>query len=58
MVFADWSTIAVLEWPGSVGIAIDPYSKFNQGLVGFRLLFAVDVLVTRATAVSYATSIT
>jgi len=57
-IFADWSTISVLEWgPAGLGIMLDPFTKFQQGIVAVRLLMAVDVVVSRATAISLATSV-
>jgi HK97 family phage major capsid protein len=58
-VYADWSTIQLLTWSDvGLGIMIDPFTKFQSGIVGFRLLMAVDVIVSRASAISVATSIT
>ncbi len=58
VICADWSSIYVLEWSGTgLAIQLDPFSQFQKGIVGMRLLFACDVIVTRASAVSIATSV-
>ena len=58
MIYGDWSSIVVLEWSGGAQIAVDPFTKFNQGLVTIRLLLLVDVIVKHSGAFSVATSVT
>lgn len=58
MIFGDWSAVTVLQFDGGLSIAVDPYSKFNTGLVGLRLLMPVDIIITHPAAFSVATSVT
>lgn len=57
IVFGDWGSVYVIEWAGGLQISVDPYTKFAQGIVGVRLLFPVDVFVTRPQSFSVATSV-
>ena len=58
MIYGDWSQVWVVEWEGGLQISIDPFTKFKEGIVGIRLLLPVDVVVSRASAFSVASSIT
>ncbi len=58
MLLGDWSSVAVLEWSGGLIVEFDPFSSFNTGLIGVRMLLDVDVIVTRPAAFTLATSIT
>ena len=57
MLYGEWSHVTVVSW-GTMEIAVDPLTKFNQGLVAVRLLLLVDNLVTNAGGFTLATSIT
>ncbi len=57
-IFGDFSSIAVLQWDGGAQIAVDPFTKFNSGIVSVRLLLLADVVLTRPTSFSVATSVT
>jgi HK97 family phage major capsid protein len=57
MLYGEWSHVTVVSW-GTMEIAVDPFTKFNQGLVAVRLLLLVDNLVTNAGGFTLATSIT
>lgn len=56
-IFGDWSNVTVVSW-GAPDLAVDPFTKFNTGLVALRLLLLVDIVVTRAAAFSVASSVT
>jgi HK97 family phage major capsid protein len=59
LVLGDPSLVLVAVFDGQgIGIERDDFSAFNTGLVGFRLLLAVDVAVMVPAAFSVATSIT
>lgn len=53
----DWSNVTIVSW-GTPQIAVDPFTKFNSGIVAVRLLLDVDVLVTQPTGFTKASSIT
>jgi HK97 family phage major capsid protein len=57
MLYGDWSNVTIVSW-GTPQLAVDPFTKFNSGLVAIRLLFMVDVIVTNPAGFSLATSIT
>lgn len=56
MIYGDWSNLSVVSW-GAPEVAIDPFTKFNQGTVAIRLLLQVDIAVTRAAGFTVATSV-
>lgn len=58
MVHGDWSSLGILEFPGGLQIDVDPFSKFDRGLVGIRLIAHVDVALLRPASFSVASSIT
>ena len=58
MVYGDWSHVTVVQWDGGMTINADPFTKFNQAVVGIRLLLPVDIVITRPAGLSVATSIT
>lgn len=55
-IYGDWANICLVSW-GVPEIAIDPFTKFDWGIVAVRLLFMVDVVVTRAAGFTVATSV-
>jgi HK97 family phage major capsid protein len=57
MVHGDFSSVWLAQWPAGIEILVDPFTKFAQGIVGVRMLIAIDVLVVRAPAFTVATSI-
>jgi HK97 family phage major capsid protein len=57
MVYGEWSHVTVVSW-GTMEIAVDPFSKFSQGIVAVRLLMVVDSVVTNASGFTLATTIT
>ena len=59
LVLCDPSRILLALFDGQgVGVERDDYSAFSTGLVGFRLLLAVDVAISPAAAFAVAASIT
>jgi len=57
MLYGSWDSLAVVSW-GTLEIAVDPFTKFNTGLVAVRLLAMVDTVVQQAGAFTLSTSIT
>lgn len=55
-IYGDWGNLSVVSW-GAPEIAVDPFTKFNFGIVGIRLLLMVDIVVTCAAAFTVATSV-
>lgn len=55
-VYGDWGNLTLISW-GVPEIAVDPMTKFNQGIVAVRLLMLCDIVVTRAAGFSVATSV-
>jgi HK97 family phage major capsid protein len=58
VVYGDFSTVWLVQWAGGIQIQIDPFTKFKEGIVGVRLLLPIDVIVTKPSAFSIATSVT
>jgi HK97 family phage major capsid protein len=58
MIFGDFSAVLIAQWAGGLQISIDPFTKFKEGIVGIRALFAVDIMLRAPQAFSVATSIT
>jgi HK97 family phage major capsid protein len=59
LLYGDWSGITLYDWEANgLQVSLDPFSKFQSGIVGMRLLLAVDLVVTRRPAFAVATSIT
>lgn len=56
-VYGDWGNLMLVSW-GVPEIAVDPFTKFNSGIVSIRLLLLCDIVVTRAAGFSVATTIT
>lgn len=56
-IYGDWANVTVVSW-GAAELAVDPFTKFDNGIVAVRLLMLVDVVVTRAAGFSVASSIT
>lgn len=56
MIYGDFSQCFIAQWGGGLAIEIDPYTKFKEGIVGVRLLLAVDVAI-RPAAFSVATGV-
>lgn len=56
-IFGDWSSVWVAEFAGGLTLEVDPFTQFQAGIVGLRLLVPCDVLMTRPAAFTVATSI-
>jgi HK97 family phage major capsid protein len=56
-VVGDWSQCWVIEFAGGAQILVDPFTKFDRGIVAVRLLLHVDLVFLRAAAFSVATSV-
>ena len=56
MLFGDWSQVVIGEW-GVLQIEVNPYAKFQAGIIGVRAMVSVDVGLRYAAAFSLATSI-
>lgn len=56
-IYGDWSRLWVIQWEDGLVIEADPYTKFQQGLVGVRLLMPLDIVVSVPQAFSVATGI-
>ena len=46
MLYGDWSTVYVGEWGPLLLTADRGGTRFNQGIVGIRALWMVDVIAT------------
>ena len=57
MLFGDFSSAVLGEW-GVLELALNPYANFAAAVIGFRAIATVDVAIRRASAFSYASSIT
>lgn len=57
MAYGDWSSLLILAFAGGLQIELDPFSKFNMGIVGVRLIMPVDVVVTRPASFAVTSSI-
>lgn len=57
LMFGDWSTVYIVEW-NVLTIEINPFQDFKAGIIGLRVLWSMDVIVTHPLAFSYASSIT
>lgn len=55
-IYADWANLTLVSW-GAPEIAVNPMTKFNQGIVQIRLLLMADVVVQRAAGFSVATPV-
>jgi HK97 family phage major capsid protein len=58
LIYGDWSGITIFQWGEGLVIEVDPFSKFQQGVVGVRLVLPIDVLVARPSSFAIASSIT
>lgn len=56
LIYGDFSQIFIAQWAGGLVIEIDPYTKFTAGVVGVRLLMAVDIAI-RPSCFSVATGV-
>lgn len=55
---ADFSTVWILAWDQMVAIEVNPYADFKAQIIGIRIMLPVDIVCTRPTAISVATSAT
>jgi len=51
-----WSEIVIAEW-GVLEVEVNPYANFQQGIVGIRALWTIDVGVRRPATFSVLTSV-
>lgn len=58
LIYGDFSRVMIVQWAGGLQIQVDPYTKFQQGIVGIRMLFPVDVIVVHPAAFSVSASVT
>ncbi len=57
IVFGDWSNVTIVQWAGGLVLHVDPFTKFQSGIVGMRVLMFVDVVVTRPGGFTVASSV-
>jgi HK97 family phage major capsid protein len=43
VIVGSWEFLVIPVWGGGVEVALDPYSSFQNGVVGFRSLLTIDV---------------
>ena len=56
LVFGDWPSILLASW-GTLAVEINPFAGFQAGIVGARVLHALDVGVLRPSAFAAASSV-
>ncbi len=56
-IVGNFAAMTFIEWGAGIEIMVDPYTKFQQGIVAIRLLLPCDVLLLRPSAFSIATGI-
>jgi len=57
LLFGDFAQVAIGEW-GMLEIVVDPFTKFKEGILGIRALYAVDIAVRQPSAFSLSTGVT
>lgn len=57
LLYGDFSAVEIFQWD-ALEIAVDPFTKMKESIVGVRLLLAVDVVVRHPAAFSLATGVT
>jgi HK97 family phage major capsid protein len=57
LLYGDFSAVEIFQWD-ALEIAVDPFTKMQQSIIGIRLLLAVDVVVRHPAAFSLATGVT
>lgn len=57
MVLGHWPSLVIANW-GVIQVEANPYANFAAGIMGIRVMAAVDIAVRRASDFSVATSIT
>jgi len=57
MIAGDWSQLVIATW-GILEISVNPFAAFQQGIVGMRAIYSVDVGLRYPAAFSVASTIT
>ncbi len=58
LLYGDWSQVLIAEWADGLTMAVDPFTKFNTGLVGIRAIMSTDVALAHTDALAAATGVT
>lgn len=57
-IMGDWSSCWIAEFGGGLTLEVDPFTQFQAGIVGLRLLMGADTLLARPGAFTVAESVT